>query len=193
MLTRDNLDENTPDDVIGNGQQEPEEPTDSEKPEDTEEPEDESDIAVGKPAPDFIYKDRDSKEVQLTNLAGDIVKLEDYKGKIVLLNFWGTWCKWCDVEMPDLDRLDKENDDLVVLAVNVQEDRETVQKYIDEGGYEFEVVMDMDGQIAKKYLVSSFPTSYFLDEEGLLIGGISGMMEYEQMVEALNIAREGVE
>lgn len=204
FLTRD--DANVPEDVGDNGQeaeqpQEPEEPVDSENPEepaDPETPEDSEfvegeDIAVGKPAPIFKYENKDGEEVVLTNLDGKEVSLEDYRGKIILLNFWGTWCKWCDVEMPDLDKLDRENDDLVVLAVNVDEDKETVQDYIDKGGYDFEVVLDTEGQIAKKYLISAFPTSYFLDKEGVLLGGVPGMMEYEQMEEVLEAVRGNIE
>ena len=77
-------------------------------------------IEVGKEAPDFTLK----------NLNGDEVSLSDYRGKIVLINFWATWCKWCDKEMPDLQKLGKENDDIVVLAVDVMEDKEIVKKYI---------------------------------------------------------------
>lgn len=128
-------------------------------------------IASGKEAPNFTLK----------NLKGEEISLSDYRGKIVLINFWTTWCKWCDVEMPDLDRFNKENDDLVVLAVNVEENKETVEEYINKGGYEFEVVLDEDGQIARTYLVNGFPNSYFIDKEGILIGRAPGMITYEQM------------
>lgn len=120
-----------------------------------------ADIAKGELAPDFT----------LVNLDGKEVSLSDYKGKTVLVNFWATWCGFCDMEMPDLNKLDKENDDLVVLAVNVMEEKDIVQEYIDEGGYEFEVVLDSDGAITRNYLVSGFPTSYFIDKEGVLLGG----------------------
>jgi thiol-disulfide isomerase/thioredoxin len=123
-------------------------------------------------------------------LSGEEVSLSDYKGKIVLLNFWATWCTYCDLEMPDLQRLDNENDDLVVLAVDVMEDIDVVEKYINEGGYDFEVVLDTDGEIAKTYLVNGFPNSYFIDEEGLLLGLVPGMMTYEQMNEVMDNIRD---
>lgn len=143
--------------------------------------EDEFDIAIGKESPDFTLK----------NLDGEEVSLSDYRGKIVLINFWATWCTWCDKEMPDLQKLDEENDDLVVLAVDVMEDKETVKGYIEKGGYEFEVVLDEDGEVAKTYLVSGFPTSYFVDEEGILLGGVPGAMTYEQMNSILESIRAG--
>ena len=137
FLTMDK--ENTPDDIGDSGQEEPgeqEEPADPEEPTDTEKQEDlerDDDIEIGKLPPAFKYKAKDGQEISLTNLQGEEVDLDDYIGKFVWLNFWGTWCKWCDVEMPDLDKFDKDNDDLVVLAVNVQENKDTVQKYMDKG------------------------------------------------------------
>lgn len=139
-----------------------------------------SEIAIDKEAPNFT----------LMNLEGEEVSLEDYRGKIVLLNFWATWCKFCDAEMPDLQKLDQENDDLVVLAVDVMEKKEIVEKYIEEGKYEFQVVLDPKGDIAKTYLVSSFPTSYFIDENGILLGGVPGMMTYAQMNQILDSIRD---
>ena len=138
-----------------------------------------TDIAIGSPAPAFTLK----------NLSGEDVSLSDYKGKIVLLNFWATWCGYCDMEMPDLQKLDEENDDLVVLAIDVMEDRADVQDYITKGGYNFEVVLDEDGSLAQTYLVSGFPTSYFIDEEGILLGGVPGMMTFEKMNEILDSVR----
>lgn len=136
----------------------------------------EADIAVGELAPDFT----------LLNLEGEEVSLSDYRGQYVLINFWATWCQYCDIEMPDLDRLNDENDDLVVLAVNVMEEKNLVDKYIKEGGYKFPVVLDEEGEVAITYLVSAFPTSYFVDKEGILLGGVPGMMTYEQMSQLLS-------
>nr|WP_272876634.1 TlpA disulfide reductase family protein [Clostridium sp. Cult1] len=129
------------------------------------------DIAIGEEAPNFT----------LRNLEGEEVSLTDYRGKVVLINFWATWCKYCDIEMPDLQKLDKENEDLVVLAVDVMEEKSLVEGYIEKGGYDFQVVLDEDGDIAKLYLVSAFPTSYFVDKDGILLGGVPGMMTYAQM------------
>lgn len=86
-------------------------------------------------------------------------------------------------------KFDDENEDLAVLAVDVMEDKETVEDYINEGGYDFEVVLDEDGSISQTYLVSGFPTSYFIDPEGILLGGVPGMMTYDQMNQILNDIR----
>lgn len=172
---------------------EPSEPENSIDPEKPENLERDDEIDIGKLPPDFVYKDKDGKEVRLANLEGEEVSLDDYKGKIIMLNFWGTWCKWCDVEMPDLDKFDKDNDDLVVLTVNVQENKDTVEKYIDKGGYEFEVVLDPEGQIARKYLVAAFPVTYFLDKDGIFLGGHEGALNYEQMEEYLRVIKENTQ
>lgn len=141
----------------------------------------ESDIQVDAPAPDFT----------LENLKGENVSLSDYEGKIVMLNFWGTWCGFCVKEMPDLDKINNEYDDVAVLAVDVEEDREKVKKYIEDGGYEFDVVLDTKGEIARKYLVGNFPTTYFIEEDGTLIGRIEGMLEYDRIVNIIeNIKAE---
>lgn len=138
------------------------------------------DIEIGKLAPNFT----------LENLDGQEVSLEDYRGKIVMLNFWASWCPPCRQEMPDMKRLQEENEDLVIFAVNVKEEKSKVESFIEEGGYGFEVALDPEGEIAAIYLVSAFPTSYFIDKEGILLGGVPGMLEYPQMVQILEGIRE---
>lgn len=136
----------------------------------------EPEIAVGKEAPDFT----------LLNLDGEEVSLSDFRGKYVLINFWGTWCQWCEQEMPDLQKVYDENEDLVVLAVNVMEEKSDVEGYIKEHGYSFPVLLDADGNVALTYLVSGYPTSYFVDRDGILLGGVFSYMTYEQMNEILD-------
>ncbi len=138
------------------------------------------DIALGLESPDFT----------LTNLDGEEVSLSDYRGKIVIVNFWATWCKWCDLEMPDLNKIYTENEDIVVLAVNVMEDEQTVKKYIEEGGYEFEVVLDTEGKIASDYLVNGLPNSYFVDKDGILQFIEMGMISNEKLVNVVDAIRE---
>ncbi|MDY0235773.1 MAG: TlpA disulfide reductase family protein [Gudongella sp.] len=132
-------------------------------------------VIAGEAAPDFT----------LINMEGEEVSLSDYKGKLVYLNFWATWCGYCDQEMPDLQALNAENEDLVVLAVNVREDLDTVKTYIEAGGYDFPVILDIEGEVATRYLINGMPTTYFINSEGILLDRIPGMMEKEQMDEIL--------
>lgn len=148
----------------------------TDKPSDTTSP---TFAVAGELAPDFTLK----------NLSGEEVSLSDYRGKIVMINFWATWCTWCDVEMPDMQKFDSDNDDLVVLAVDVQENIEDVKAYIEKGGYDFEVVLDPDAEVYKTYLASGFPNSYFIDAEGILLGRVPGAMNLAQMEEILGNIR----
>lgn len=142
-------------------------------------------------APDLIYHDENGEHAYLKNLEGQEISLEDYRGKIVFLNFWATWCGFCDEEMPDLQRLSDENDDIVVLAVDVREEQDVVEEYINEGGYSFEVVLDTTGEVAESYYVSGLPTTYTIREDGSISRFFPGMLTYEQMEELLEIARSG--
>jgi len=162
----------------------PEEKVEEDPAEDPQEEEEQVTLERGKPAPDFT----------LTTLAGEEVSLSDYEGKIVMMNFWATWCTYCDQEMPDLQRLYEENKDkdFVVLAVNVGEDEKTAGDYIEEGGYTFPVLLDEDSKVAQqKYYVSAYPTSYYIDKDGTLIGAVPGMMTYPQMTQILEQIRNG--
>ena len=96
-----------------------------------------------------------------------------------------------DAEMPDLQRLDDENEDLVVIAVDVMEEQSLVEEYIEEGGYDFEVALDLEGGVAQNYYVSAFPTTYVIREDGSVSRYFNGMMTYEIMEDLLKIAREG--
>ncbi len=112
----------------------------------------------GTPAPDF----------QLATLEGEMVTLADYRGQTVMINFWATWCPPCRSEMPDMEQIYQEGktQDIVVLAVNMQEAKEPVQAFIDKYGLTFPVLLDTSGEISQKFGVQSLPTSLFIDPEG---------------------------
>jgi len=131
-------------------------------------------------APELESKDL-AIDFTLKDLEGNDVSLSDYEGKIVLLNFWATWCGFCDLEMPDLERLYTVNEDVVVLGVNVGEDLDLVKEYVDEKKISFPIVLDETTDIASDYLVSGLPTTYFIDENGMIYGVFPGMMTYDMM------------
>lgn len=141
---------------------------------------DEPELEAKDPAIDFTLKD----------LEGNDVSLSDFEGKIVLLNFWATWCKFCDIEMPDLERLYTENEGIVVLGVNVGEDIDLVKEYVDEKNLSFPIVLDETTEIASDYLVSGLPTTYFIDENGMIYGVFPGMMTYDMMTGFLEDMKE---
>lgn len=90
--------------------------------------------------------------------------------------------------MPDLEAINQE-DDVVVLAINVREDKGTVEKYQEEHNYDMEVVLDEDGSFASTFYVASFPTSFFINEEGILLGSVPGMVTAEMLDELITKIR----
>ena len=124
----------------------------------------------GNKAIDFTLRDLEGKEISLA----------DYKGKKVLLNFWATWCKPCKKEMPDMEKLHKANPDIVVLAVNIDTENK-VKEFMNNLELTFPTVLDVKGDVNKNYKVVSIPTSFFIDEKGMIKKKVVGTMEYDQM------------
>jgi peroxiredoxin len=129
---------------------------------------------VGAPAP----------EIALKNLQGQEVKLSDLRGKIVLLNFWATWCKPCKEEMPAMQAsYDKLRDQgFVVLAVNELEDTERVAEHVRTHNHTFPVVMDHDNRVANRYGVVGLPVSFLVDRQGIVREHIFGNLLTEQRI-----------
>ncbi len=129
---------------------------------------------AGMPAADFT----------LTDLDGRTQSLSEYRGKIVLLNFWATWCKPCTTEMPAMqaayDRLREKG--FVVLAVNELEDDEKVRAHIREYKHTFPVLMDRENRVANLYGVYGLPVSVFIDEQGIVREYIKGGLLTEQKI-----------
>lgn len=124
----------------------------------------------------------------LEDLDGNNVSLSDFKGKKIFINFWATWCPPCKAEMPDMEKLYQEtkDSDLVILAVNIGDDKKTVQEFTTKNEYNFKVLLDLDAKVGRLYQASSIPTSYFVDTEGYLNNGIVGPMSLDTMKEYVN-------
>ncbi|MBI3753715.1 MAG: TlpA family protein disulfide reductase [Deltaproteobacteria bacterium] len=123
-------------------------------------------------APDFT----------LNTLDGKKVSLKDFRGKVVFLNFWATWCPPCTFEMPSIESLHRKFKDkgLVVVAVNSEEGAKKVNNFIKKKGYTFLVLLDTDGSVANdSYKAIGFPTTYLIDRRGLAIGKAEGAREWD--------------
>ncbi len=105
------------------------------------------------------------------NLAGKTVKLTDFRGSVVVLNFWATWCVPCLEEMPALDRLGKAmtGRKFRVLALDLQETPDKVQEFSKTHRFGFDVLLDPAGEISSHYGVSRIPVTYILDQRGNIV------------------------
>ncbi|MBA7581030.1 Thiol-disulfide oxidoreductase ResA [subsurface metagenome] len=99
----------------------------------------------------------------------------------MLLNFWATWCGPCRFEMPSMEKLYQRLNakGLEILAVNLQEDRSSVEQFVDEYGLSFPVLLDTTGRIGATYGARSIPTTYIVDREGFVIAGTIGTRELD--------------
>lgn len=115
---------------------------------------------VGQPAPDFTALTPDNQEVTLSGL----------QGSPVAVNFWATWCGPCRVEMPVLQRASERyaESDLVILAVNAGESANMVQSYMEALGLTFTALLDPDGSIVELYGIQAFPTTVWIDTQGII-------------------------
>lgn len=133
-------------------------------------------LAVGNTAPDF----------ELETLDGDTMKLSDYRGEKVMLNFWATWCPPCRAEMPDMQKF-HENKDVTILAVNLtgtpNESEEKIVGFMEELGITFEVPLDEDLAVSNLYQIKPIPTTYMIDSNGRVQNKAFGALNYELMVQ----------
>ncbi|NOR89548.1 MAG: redoxin domain-containing protein [Anaerolineales bacterium] len=111
-------------------------------------------------APDFT----------LVNLEGEKISLSDFHGQPVLINLWATWCGPCRIEMPAIQsRFERYQDDgFVVLAVNFDEQRGDVQAFRDEFGLTFQMLLDPGAEVQKLYRTRSYPSTFFVDRNGVI-------------------------
>lgn len=129
-------------------------------------------LALGSPAPDF----------ELTNLAGESIRLSELKGTVVLINFWATWCGPCRLEMPAIqERYERFLPELAVLAVNFDEPVDDVQSFVDELSLTFDVLLDPGAKIQDLYRVRGYPTTFLVDKEGIIQVHHIGLMTEEQL------------
>lgn len=128
----------------------------------------------------------------LENLDGEQVSLSDYKGKKIFLNFWASWCGPCELEMPDFNDFYNEHkdDNFILIAVNVGEDKETVKNYIEENGYDFPVLLDSKKEIGIDYRVSSIPTTFVINEDFEVVTVKIGAMLGDTIDEVYNLINE---
>lgn len=137
-------------------------------------------------APDFTVYDINGKEV----------KLSDFKGKPIVLNFWASWCPPCKIELPDFDEAYKEYGDCVIfLMVDlVDGSRETNTSgidYIDSQGYSFDIYLDTKQDGAITYEVYSIPATYFIDAQGNIVSKHISMIDAKTLTDGIKSIYNG--
>lgn len=127
-------------------------------------------VKVGDKAPLF----------ELKNLEGEKVALSDYKGKGVILNFWGTWCNPCKEEMPDLNRMNKiyHSRGVEVLTVHVKDSPQQVKQFFSELPEEVDLIVALDGSgdVMRAYNANDLPNTYIIDKNGIIKAHHKGQM-----------------
>lgn len=129
-------------------------------------------------APDF----------KLKNLEGQIVRLSDYKSKLVLLNFWETWDPSSKDQLSILNAVNNElvpEDDTVILAVTDQSS-DQVKKFIKENKYDVDVLNDKDQKVFESYNVRQIPTTYIIDKDGIIKDSKTSVMSKEEVFDVIN-------
>lgn len=127
----------------------------------------------------------EAPEFRLLDLNSQVQSLKQYRGNIVLLNFWATWCKPCTTEMPAMqaayDRMRDQG--FVVLAVNELEDIEKVKAHIRSHNHTFPVLLDTDNRVANMYGVYGLPVSVFIDRKGVVREYVKGGGLTEEIID----------
>ncbi|WP_330949588.1 thiol-disulfide oxidoreductase ResA [Virgibacillus sp. MG-45] len=132
---------------------------------------------VGDEAPDF--------KLQQVNQFNELesVQLSDFKGKGVMLNFWGTWCKPCEEEMPYMQKLYPEYKDkgVEIIAVSLDATEFVVEKFIEKYDLTFPIPFDNKSLVRELYKIGPIPTTYFINPEGVIIEKVEGALTLEKL------------
>lgn len=129
--------------------------------------------SIGLQAPDF----------ELKTLDGQTLKLSQFRGKKVMLNFWATWCPPCKAEMPDMQTFYTEvGDKIQILAVNIDPEYD-VAGFVKEMKINFPILLDENDEATNAYQILTIPTTFFIDEEGIIQNKFMGAMTIDKMRE----------
>jgi|GEM_PF-5114589 len=172
----DNIDEDTDSKDKQDTQEDDKDMVEEQVPEGDKETGDDNEDKETIAAPDFTLSDG----------KGNSYTLSDYKGKLVFVNFFTTWCGYCKDEMPDFQKIHEKykDDDVAIIAVDVQHDAsekpiDEVIEWAEDLGVTFPVVFDEDGTATDNYYINGYPTTYVISKEGDVIGYVNAMDEQD--------------
>lgn len=135
-------------------------------------------------APDFTLEDQNGIEHTLS----------DYKGKVVFLNLWATWCPWCIKEMPEINEVFQElgenQEDVVILGLastaHDTTDEKGIKDFIEEHGWKYPILIDLTGETFGTYIAEGYPTTWLIKKDGTVMGYLAGAMSKDQMLDLIN-------
>jgi len=130
---------------------------------------------------DKLPQDTDPVEIRLQDINGNLVSLSDFRGRIVFLNFWTTWCPTCLIEMPSMEKLHQKfkDKDFAMVTVNIQESDSQIKKFFNKFNLTFTALLDTTGEVAIGFSIRAIPTTFILDKSGRTIGTIMGPREWD--------------
>lgn len=139
---------------------------------------------------------RPAPDITMPALDGGAVRLSDYRGKVVLVNFWGTWCEPCKEETPALEASYQKLKDqgLVIVGVNLRRqepDEQTIRAFLSQYGVSYTTALDVDGEAARLFQISPIPTSYFIDPAGNIRYIRVGTLTQEEVATLFERLRQG--
>ncbi|WP_416826533.1 redoxin domain-containing protein [Ectobacillus polymachus] len=137
-------------------------------------------VAIG------LNKGQASPDFELPSISGKKMKLSDFRGKVVILNFWATWCPPCKAEIPEFVKFYemKKNENVEIVGVNLTKSESnpgSVMDFVKNNSMTFPILLDEKGEIGQLYQMMTIPTSYIIDKNGVIQDKYVGAMSYEMM------------
>ena len=132
-------------------------------------------LHAAEPAPLFTGVDLNS---------GQAISLQDYRGKVVLLDFWASWCPPCLASLPAYDRMRQKlgTDEFDVISINVDEDTQDALDFLEKRPVSFPVIADPQGEIGIPYKIRTLPRSFILDRQGQIVSAFSSYDEGDEII-----------
>jgi thiol-disulfide isomerase/thioredoxin len=121
-------------------------------------------------------------DLEFENFDGELTSLSEFRGQPVVVNFWASWCAPCIAEMPDFERVHQDLQGQVrFLGLNTQDDRASADELVEFTGVTYDLALDPDGELFRAFGVIAMPTTYFVNEDGIIVHRHSGLATEQQL------------